>query len=284
MIGGFARFIGIDWSGAKSGYSRKIQVAVCAAGDEPPALVERPGGWRRAAVLDWLLTQVLPGPPALIGFDFSFAPPYVDCGAYLPGSATADDGPGFWAHVESICAATDLGAADFVTERYRRYFYLGAADGPKAPYMRLRACERRYNATGGRKPSSVFDAIGAAQVAKASFAGMRLLHRLHPHVAIWPFQPHIPGLSAVVEIYCQAFLRQAGLSGRKIRDVSHLDQALAALGSPSMVPASVLTDDMTDALVASAALRACASDRSYWTPSPLSAAIACTEGWTYGVC
>ncbi|WP_342776641.1 hypothetical protein [Hankyongella ginsenosidimutans] len=131
MIGGFARFIGIDWSGAKSGYSRKIQVAVCTAGGDPPALVEQPGGWRRAAVLDWLLTQVLPGPPALIGFDFSFAPPYFDCGAYLPGHATADDGPGFWAHVESVCAAADLGAADFVTEHARRYFYLGAADGPK---------------------------------------------------------------------------------------------------------------------------------------------------------
>lgn len=283
MIGGFARFIGIDWSGAKSGYSGKIQVAVCAASGDAPALVARPGGWRRAAVLDWLLTDVLPGPPALIGFDFSFAPPYLDCGAYLPGSATADDGPGFWAHVDAASTADDLGAADFVTERYRRYFYLGAADGPKAPFMRLRTCERRYNATGGRKPSSVFDAIGAAQVAKASFAGMRLLHRLHPHVAVWPFQPHAAGRNAVVEIYCQAFLRQAGLSGHKLRDIAALNAALSALGSPPVEGTAALTDDMTDALVAAAALRCSAADAAFWTPAPLSVAIARTEGWTFGI-
>ena len=145
------------------------------------------------------------------------------------------------------------------------------------------ACERRYNATGGRKPSSVFDAIGAAQVAKASFAGMRLLHRLRQHVTVWPFQPHIPGCSAVVEIYCQAFLRQAGLSGRKIRDFSALNHALSALGSRPVAEQAALSDDMTDALTAAAALRACAGEESFWAPPLLSDAIARTEGWTFGV-
>lgn len=283
MSGGFARFIGIDWSGAKTGYTRKIQVAVCAADGGPPMLVERAHGWRRADVLDWLVTDILPGPPALIGFDFSFAPPYLDCGAYLPGSATADDGPGFWAHVDALCAAEDLGAADFVTDHYRRHFYLGAADGPKAPFMRLRACERRYNATGGRKPSSVFDAIGAAQVAKASFAGMRLLHRLSTQVTVWPFMPCVPGQSVVVEIYCQAFIRHAGMPGLEIRDLSTLNHALAALDSPPVGAHASLTDDMTDALVSSAALRACAGDSMLWAPALLSVAIARTEGWTFGV-
>ena len=52
-----------------------------------------PAGWARAEVADWLLTQ----PPGLLaGFDFSFAPPFVDHGCYLPGLPGARDGPGFW--------------------------------------------------------------------------------------------------------------------------------------------------------------------------------------------
>ena len=38
----------------------------------------------------------------------------------------------------------------------------------------------------------------AAQVAKASFSGMRVLHRLRGSYAIWPFDP--PGPRTVVEI------------------------------------------------------------------------------------
>jgi hypothetical protein len=48
----------------------------------------------------------------------------------------------------------------------------------KAGFMHFRQCDARLNAQGGRKTASAYDAIGAAQVAKASFLGMRLLHRL----------------------------------------------------------------------------------------------------------
>ena len=58
--------------------------------------------------------------------------------------------------------------------------------------MRFRQCDARLNAQGGRKTASAYDAIGAAQVAKASFSGMRLLHRLDGKVAIWPMDP-LPG-------------------------------------------------------------------------------------------
>src|SRR3546814_3239336 len=76
------------------------------------------------------------------------------------------------------CADDDLGAASFLEEHHRRHFYFGAADGKKADFMHFRQCELAFNAKGGGKASTVYDAIGAAQVAKASFAGMRLLHHL----------------------------------------------------------------------------------------------------------
>lgn len=277
----FGRFVGIDWSGARAGYRRKIQVAVCLSGDAPPLLVEAAGGWTRQGVVDWLTHDVLPAGDALVGFDFSFAPPFIDRGAYLPGLNAPEEGPAFWAWLDAMCADADLGAASFLERHRGHHFYLGAADGPKARFMRLRACEQAFNAAGGGKPSSVFDAIGAAQVAKASFAGMRALHRLQNHAAIWPFAA-TGRASVIVEIYCRAFIRHAGFAGRKLRSGAALDAALAALGSAPCGLAAV-TDDQSDALIAAAGLRALAGDAALWQPAGLSVQIARTEGWTFAV-
>ncbi len=85
----FARFAAIDWSGAKGSRHKGIAVAVAEAGDAPPRLV-RPGHvWSRTEVLDWI-AALAGGPPTLVGMDFSFAPPFVARGAYLPGDATPD--------------------------------------------------------------------------------------------------------------------------------------------------------------------------------------------------
>lgn len=284
----FARFIAIDWSGAKNraSYRRKIQVASCRPGNEAPELVQRAGDWTRQGVADWLIDDVFPQGPALVGFDFSFAPPFVDAGAYLPGDRAPQSAQAFWGFVENSCTDADCGAASFIEQHYRPHFYLGKADGPKAPYMRLRRCEAHYNAAGGRKPSSIFDAIGAAQVSKASFAGMRVLHQLARHVPVWPFDPVQPGQSCVVEIYCQAFIRHAGLPGTKIRRMDQLDQALTGLGSACWTLAPGVpfpADDVTDVLVSAAGLRRIAGQARYWRPDCLTTTIARTEGWTFGV-
>ena len=81
--------------------------------------------------------------------------------------------------------------------------------------MHFRQCDQALNAQGGRKTASAYDAIGAAQVAKASFSGMRLLHRLDGKVAIWPMDPLPESGSAVVEIYTRIYLRNAGMSGKQ---------------------------------------------------------------------
>jgi len=279
----FKRFAAIDWSGAKGKRHKGIAIALCETGDTAPALV-RPGHvWSRTGVLEWLL-ETADEAPTLFGFDCSFAPPIAERGAYLPGEADVPaDARSFWAYVDRLSEDEDLGAASFLEKAHRRHFYFGAADGTKRDFLHHRVCEHAFNATGGGKASTLYDAIGAAQVAKASFAGMRLLHRLGGRVPIWPMDALPPQGSLVVEIYTRAFIRLAGLSGRKVRSRDQLDAALAALGSGPAALAHEPDDHETDALIAAAGMRAIAGRRCYWHPSGLTAGLARSEGWTFGV-
>ena len=184
----FRAYVAIDWSGAKGRRHRGIAIAE-ARGDAAPRLVRAGHMWSREEVLGWLIRRAAKE-PTLFGFDFSFAPPLIERGDYLPGEPdvprTARE---FWAYVDAKCDDEDLGAASFLENAHRRHFYFGIADGVKADFVRFRQCDARLNAQGGRKTASAYDAIGAAQVAKASFSGMRLLHRLDGKVAIFPMDP-----------------------------------------------------------------------------------------------
>ncbi|MEC3911140.1 hypothetical protein U5A82_11880 [Sphingobium sp. CR2-8] len=280
----FARFAAIDWSGAKGARHKGIAVAMCDDGDAVPCLIAAPGGiWSRQAVADWVIATAKQT-PTLFGFDFSFAPPFVTRGDYLPGDPAPQDGPAFWAYVDAICDDVDLGAASLLEVSHRRHFYFGKADGVKASFMHNRMCEAHYNGGGGGKPSTVYDAIGAAQVAKASFAGMRLLHNLRPYLPIWPFDPAPDEGSLVVEIYTSIAARAAGRpKGRsKMRDADALNVALVTLGSEQHV-GSMPDDHGADAIVTAAWMRRSASRRDLWTPPALTRQIAQTEGWTFGV-
>jgi hypothetical protein len=280
----FARFAAIDWSGAKGSRHKGIAVALCEGGDAVPELVPAPDGvWSRQGVADWLVATAREM-PTLFGFDFSFAPPFMERGSYLPGDVVPQDGPAFWAYVDAICKDVDLGAASLLEVAHRRHFYFGKADGVKAHYMHNRACEAHYNAGGGGKPSTVYDAIGAAQVAKASFAGMRLLHHVRPHVPVWPFDPLPVAGSLVVEIYTSIAARAAGRpKGRtKMRDAVALNDALLALGSQPYEGA-MPDDHGADAIVTAAWMRQAALRPALWAPPALTPQIARTEGWTFGV-
>lgn len=284
MSGRFTRFAVADWSGAKGNRHPGIAIAECGLGDAAPELVLPPDRhWSRKAVFDWLSSRA---DDLLIGFDFSFAPPFVARGAYLPGDETAEEGAAFHAYVDGLCDDADLGAASFLERHHRRHFYFGAADGRKADFMHLRTCEAHYNAGGGGKPSTIYDAIGAAQVAKASFAGMRVLNRLRSSgIAIWPFDPVPDHGPVVVEIYAQIAARASGVRKglSKIRNPSTLDDALARVGSCPHAPLARYTDHATDAILTAAWLRANAKRPDLWSPALLSPTIARTEGWTFGV-
>jgi hypothetical protein len=279
----FEAYVAIDWSGAKGKRHNGIAIAE-ARGDSAPRLV-RPGHiWSREEVLRWLLKRAAKE-ATLFGFDFSFAPPLIDRGEYLPGEPdvpkTARE---FWAYVDQLSDDEDLGAASFLETAHRRHFYFGIADGVKAGFMHFRQCDQQLNRQGGRKTASAYDAIGAAQVAKASFSGMRLLHRLDGKVAIWPMDPLPERGSAVVEIYTRIYLRRAGMPGTKLRSRAELNRALKGLGSPPARLRFEPSDHQTDALVTAAGMRALVEQEpSAFDPEGLGPQIARTEGWTFGV-
>ena len=280
----FSGFVAIDWSGAKGDRHKGIALAICDADTLAPRLIE-PGrsSWSRRAIVDWLLDHR--NDNLLIGFDFSFSAPFVARGAHLPGEAVTPDAKALWAHVDTHSDDIDLGASSFVEARRGLHFYLGAADGPKSQFMHFRACESLFNERGGGKPSTVYDAIGAAQVSKASFSGMRLLHHLDVRIPVWPFDPVPSSGPVIVEIYTAIAARAAGLRKgvSKLRNPAALDAALAALGSG---PHSLLpryNDHMTDAILASAWLRANGHRAELWQPNAMDRRIADTEGWTFGI-
>jgi hypothetical protein len=279
----FGRFAAIDWSGAKGKRHKGIAVAICEVGRASPALVRHGHVWSRTEVLDWLLATAAEA-PTLFGFDFSAAPPIAARGEYLPGEPDVPtEAKAFWAYVDRVSDDEDLGAASFLERVHRRHFYFGAADGAKRDFLHHRVCELAFNATGGGKASTLYDAIGAAQVAKASFAGMRLLHALDGRVVVWPMDPLPDHGSVVVELYTRAFIRHAGFSGRKIRTLDQLDAALAALGSAPALLGHAPSDHETDVLIAAAGMRAIADNAAYWSPKGLTPTLARTEGWTFGV-
>jgi len=279
----FEAYVAIDWSGAKGRRHKGIAIAE-ARGGAAPRLIRPDHVWSRQDVLRWLLQRAAKE-PTLFGFDFSFAPPIVERGEYLPGEPdvprTARE---FWAYVDKLSTDEDLGAASFLEEVHRRHFYFGIADGVKAGFMHFRQCDARLNAQGGRKTASAYDAIGAAQVAKASFSGMRFLHRLDGKIAIWPMDALPAHGSAVVEIYTRIYLRRAGMSGAKLRSRSELNHALNALGSPPSHLRFEPSDHQTDALVTAAGMRQLARDEPRaFDPEGLTSHVARTEGWTFGV-
>lgn len=279
----FSRFGCVDWSGAKGSLHPGIALATCSTGNDAPMLIEPPGkSWSRQAIADWLLEQ---HDDLLIGFDFSFAPPKIERGVYLPGDITPDNARDFWAYVDTVCDDEDLGAASFLERHHRRHFYFGAADGRKADFMYWRRCDALSIKGDSGKTSCVFDAIGASQVAKASFAGMRMLNLVGPKLAVWPFDPVPSNGPVIVEIYTSIAARASGIrKGRsKIRDADGLDAALAAFGSAQHLPLTNYTDHATDAILTAAWLRYASENQKLWSPPTLNSEIAATEGWTFGV-
>ncbi len=284
----FRHFAAIDWSGAAGERHRGIAVAICAAGQAAPQIL-RPGHrWSRAEVLDWLLTE-LPD-DTLAGFDLGMALPHADCGAFLPGWADSPaDAPALWALVDAICADDPhLSVSSFVDHpaiapHFRRH---GGREGASfgGGRGRLRETERQQERH-GCKPYSNFNLVGAAQVGKSSLTGMRVLHRLQSRLPVWPFQPLPPAGSALVEIYTTIAAMAGGRSASrsKMRSIAELNAALTAIGSDPVPGDGAIDDHRSDALITAAWLRTAAHRQELWHPTRLTATIARTEGWTFGI-
>lgn len=289
----FAQFACFDWSGRAIAKPPGIALAAATAGAAPPALVASDEGWSRAAALAWIEARIAEKADLLIGCDFSFALPFADAGAYFPEwDDSPRSAPALWACVEEICAGDEhLSAGSLVAHPELSRHFRHARDGRmrvgdlfEPGLGRLRVTERACRAQGLGNAASCFNLVGAAQVGKASFTGMRLLHRLAGRIAVWPFDPLPETGPVLVEIYTGLAARRAGLTGpTKLRARRPLDAALAALGSEPHAALPAYDDHRTDAILGAAWLRRAADDPALWRPDALDRRLARTEGWTFGV-
>ncbi|MBI1182569.1 MAG: hypothetical protein GC201_18665 [Alphaproteobacteria bacterium] len=285
----FDLFVGVDWSGERGPAVRRLQVAVCPAGDAPPVLVGNPAGgaWTRPDFAAWLLGQA-EETRVLCGVDFSFCFPREDLGAYFPDYP--DDPAGhaaFWALVERLCAADGgfFGGAFADAPALACHFRRGRDTGGRYR-RRLRVTEALTQTRGLGTVESVFNLVGARQVGKGSLAGMRLLRWLKRQpaaVAVWPFDEIGAARLALVETFPTAFVRMAGQGAGKVRDAARLNRVLGHFGSRPVPTPDALTDDMTDALITAAALRYLTPHPGMWRPPDLSDSVRRFEGWTFGI-
>ncbi|EGD58102.1 hypothetical protein Y88_0154 [Novosphingobium nitrogenifigens DSM 19370] len=283
----FANFLAIDWSGAAGERQRGIAVALCSAGREAPAPV-RPGHvWSRTEVLSYLRDD-LP-PDTLVGMDLGISLPFTDVGAFFPGwSESPTDARSLWAMVDRMADEdAHLAVNAFIDhpEIARHFRRHGGRCGDRFGIGRgrMRRTEHAQEAMGCR-PYSNFNLVGAAQVGKSSLSGMRVLHRLTGHIAVWPIDPLPPSGSVICEIYTTIAAITAGRSASrsKIRTGEDLDTALAALDSAPFGHTGAIDDHSSDALLTAAWLRRAAPDPTLWHPKSLTPEIAASEGWTFG--
>ncbi len=285
----FATFAAIDWSGAATERPPGIAVAVT-DGARDVALIRQERGWTRGAVLAWLQRLASEQADMLIGFDLSPTLPFVDAGAYFPGWTQSPTNPrALWAMVEAMAGdEPHLTAGRFVDHEavapyFRRH---GGREGALfgGGTGRLREVERRQRETRQASSSSCFNLVGAAQVGKASLSGMRLFHRLDGAIPFWPFDPVPEAGPCLIEIYTSIAARAGGVAaGRsKIRDANGLAGALACFDARGSINGRI-DDHATDAMVTAAWMRGVAGDAALWRPEAMSAHVAATEGWTFGV-
>jgi len=207
----FARYVGIDYSGASTPTRSLRGLRIYLADrDEPPVEVMPPPGprkyWTRRGVAEWLLERLAEAPPTIVGIDhgFSFPLEYFDAhGLAHDWSAFLDDFQRHW--------PTE---GDFVTVDCVREGRVGTGASRQGNARWRRRVERQTRA------KSVFQFDVKGSVAKSTHAGLPWLRDLRQkrgeHVHFWPFDGWAiqAGRSAVVEVYPRLWSADFSSSGR----------------------------------------------------------------------
>ncbi|MCL0102900.1 hypothetical protein M1N93_02935 [Dehalococcoidia bacterium] len=290
--GKFEEFIGIDWSGAKGPYQKKVKVARCVPGESVPKLVLPPQGenWRRDELLDWVIEKANQR-RLLVGADFAFAYPYCDQKAYFPGHPESpESAPGLWQAVETICHdESNFYGGPFYKDQaasFSQYLCYPTYTGPHFDNNRRRRTERACQLMRAR-PACSFKCVGPDQVGAGSVAGMRALHYLatnHGNIlSIWPFDSAAESKSTLVEIFPRLFFILARADPQRWNSISVINTVLEHFGSkPLSLDTMIRAEDEADAIVSAAALRGLSSRRETWHPQNLNANTRIYEGWIFG--
>ena len=278
-------FFAIDWSGAKGARQKGLAVAGCRPGNEAPELYlpEDKGNWSRQGIIDCLNERAQEA-KILAGFDFSFATPFVDEGAYFPGTNICPkDAFSLWKEIEEICAKDpDLYGGSFIKHEAVAPFFLDGEKRGLKHKRRFRVTESRCIEAGFGNAETFFHLVGASQVGKGSVSGMRVLQKFK-NFTIWPFEEIKKNQSVIVEIYTPVLLTLGGFEAKKINSLQVLNNALLTLNTKPIERLDRLDNNITDALVSSAGLRRFAGLKGFWKPAGLAKDVAKTEGWTFGV-
>ncbi len=208
----FDRYVGIDYSGAKTPTSSlrglRIYMADRAA---PPREVQPPPSprkyWTRRGIAEWLVAMRSENGPTLVGIDHAFSFPL----SYFDAHGLPHDWPLF---LDDFCnywpTDEDKTYVDFVREGVCGN---GAARSGNSRWRRL--TESR---AGMAKSVFHFDVQGS--VAKSTHAGIPWLRslrlKLPGRVHFWPFDGwHIPaGRSAIAEVYPSLWSRRFAREAR----------------------------------------------------------------------
>lgn len=301
----FDRFIGIDWTGAKSPVnSKSIAIADCRQGNDAPTLIN--GSWSRTKVADYISNLTQQEERVLIGIDANFGYEYYRVLSHLAHFSRQDrkrnNAFHLWKLVDDLC----VGEPNFFASGFWTHPTLKPdfwTEGPQPDGFKLprRRTEKICQQEGHGKPESPFKLIGAKQVGKGGLAAMRMAHYLKQHhgdsIKIWPFEnnlikgdetvlPYDTARVVITEIYPRQFIKRAGFGNNKIRNRTELNQALSALGSKHY-KGMFNSDHDTDALIAAVGLRYLCGDKpdipkNLHAPFENSNHIQ-TEGWIFGV-
>lgn len=241
----FARYVGIDYSGAQTPTASLSGLRVYLAEDDasPAEVLPPPSArkdWTRKGIAEWVVERLSEDVPTLVGIDHAFSFPlrYFEVHGLLPDwPAFLDDFQRHWPTDEENTYV------DFVREGVAGN---GAARMGNGRWRRL--TEER---AGGAKSVFHFDVQGA--VAKSTHAGIPWLRfirqRLGARAHFWPFDDwNIPaGRSAIAEVYPALWSRTFAREGRTGDQhdafsiaawMSHADRdnRLAALLTPDLTP------------------------------------------------
>jgi hypothetical protein len=211
-LAGFDRYIGIDYSGAKTPTaSLKGLCVYLAEGEAQPVEVLPPQSprkyWTRRGIAEWLVKQLVEKTLTLIGIDhgFSFPLRYFEVhGLLLDWPAFLDDFQRHWPTDD------DNTYVDFVRDGLRGN---AAARTGDARWRRITEIRAR-----GAKSVFHFDVQGS--VAKSTHAGIPWLRyireRLGTRVHFWPFDGwEIPARrSAIAEVYPALWSGQFAMDAR----------------------------------------------------------------------
>ncbi len=194
----FARYLGLDYSGAQTPISslRGLRLYEATPATPPREIPPPPSPrkyWTRRGVAEWLSAELRAGPPTLVGIDHAFSFPL----RYFEAHALPADWPAFLDDFQHHWPTDeDNTYVDFVRDGIRGH---GIDRAGNSRWRRLAEVRSRAK--------SVFHFDVQGSVAKSTHAGLPWLRHLGRELGdrahFWPFDGWVPppGRSVITEVY-----------------------------------------------------------------------------------